>query len=191
MSVGEIVGVAHHAETLHIPHHTPRERAFLHALRCLARITLHDLCAAGAPRESFAEFAVVAGWRRAHTAALEGLMQHRPRWIARAVAHMARFNARLSLPPRAPQRVARPPATARWQAAAAEPSGAGGENSLVKGAEKGAGADRTFVVDGRPTSVAQLLAELAENALDPEWCPTVSRALWPGLMVLSRGEAYE
>ncbi len=166
-----MVGLAHHAETLHIPHHTPSERAFLHALRCLARITLHDLCGATAPRESFVEFAVVAGWRRTHTAALEGLLQHRPRWIARAVAHMARFNARLAMPSRAPPPAARPPATARWQAAATVPSGAGDGNSLMKGVEKGGDSDRTFIVDGRPTSVPQLLAELAKNALDPEWCP--------------------
>jgi hypothetical protein len=170
MSVGEIVGLAHHAETLHIPHHTPRERAFLHALRCLARITLHDLCAAAAPRACFAEFAVVAGWRRTHTAALEGLLQHRPRWIAGAVAHMARLNARLVLPPRAPPLAARPPATARRQATATAPSDAGDENSLMKGVQKGENSDRTFIVDGRATSISQLLAELAKNALDPEWC---------------------
>lgn len=158
MSVGELVGFANHAETLHIPHHTPRERAYFYALRCLARIRLHDLCSPDAPRESFSEFSAVPAWRRAHTAVLEYLFEHRPRWIARALIQMQRFSARLAAPQFA--------LSARRRKAGPSPSrpAAGAALKAAKPRE-----ERVFVIDNRPTSEASLRDQLSRTALDPEW----------------------
>ena len=163
MSVGELVGFALHAESLHIPHHTSRERAFLHALRCLARIRLHDLNTREVKQDEFAEFAAVPTWRLAHSAVLEHILQHRPRWMLRAVGQMQRFNARLrqsnhNVARSAKHRTMRLP---RAQAASAVLDDKGGESKSQ--------AEPTYLIDSKPTTVSQLAQQLAKNALDSEW----------------------